>query len=73
MPVEPTVFSDRLIADRDRHSTHATAITHMLEVGYASGVEFRQATASRIVLEAGAGRTRAETNGPDQVAAQTQK
>ena len=69
MPVPAESWSDRLLADRDRHSTNATTLEKMLELGYASTVQFRDATASRIVLEAGSGRTRAETNNPGNTAA----
>jgi hypothetical protein len=64
-------FRDRLMADRDRHSTNATSFEKMLEMQYASNQGFRDATASRIVLEAGSGRTRSETNGPGNTAAPT--
>lgn len=70
MPVPADFWDSRMMADRDRHSTNATTLTNMLEIGYADGKEFRQATAGRIILEAGSGRTRAETNSPDTTAAQ---
>jgi len=59
----------RLKADRDRHSANATSFEKLLEMQYASSANFRDATAGRIVLEAGSGRTRAETNAPDNTAA----
>lgn len=62
-------FQDRLLADRDRHSTNATTFEKVLEMKYASDSGFRDATAARIVLEAGSGRTRGETNGPGNTAA----
>jgi hypothetical protein len=62
-------FRDRLLADRDRHSTNATTFEKVLEMKYASDSGFRDATAARIVLEAGSGRTRGETNGPGNTAA----
>lgn len=73
MAVEMDDFMmSRLKADRDRHSTNATSFEKLLEMQYASSSNFRDATASRIVLEAGSGRTRAETNAPDNTAAQRQ-
>lgn len=62
-------FQDRLLADRDRHSTNATTFEKILEMKYASDSGFRDAAAARIVLEAGSGRTRGETNGPGNTAA----
>lgn len=62
-------FENRLMADRDRHSTNATSYEKLMEMQYAGSQNFRDATASRIVLEAGAGRTRAETNQPAGTAA----
>ena len=63
-------WSDRLAADRDRHSTNATTLEKIIEMQYASSKEFRDASAARIVLEAGSGRTRAETNYPANTSAQ---
>lgn len=63
------LFQDRLLADRDRHSTNATTFEKILEMQYANESAFRSATAARIVLEAGSGRTRGETNGPGNTAA----
>src|SRR5690606_28364291 len=57
-------FNHRMMADRDRHSTNATSYDKPLEMQYAGSKELRGATASRGVLEAGSGRTRAETNAP---------
>lgn len=65
-------FSDLLRADRDRHARNATTMEHYLEMQYVGSKEFRDATAGRIILEAGSGRTRAETNSPTQTAAQNQ-
>lgn len=62
-------FESRLMADRDRHSTNATSFEKMLEMSYIRGQEFRDANAARIVMEAGSGRTRAETNNPGNTAA----
>ena len=59
----------RLIADRDRHSTNATSLEKLLELQYAASIDFRAANAARIVMEAGSGRTRAETNNPENTAA----
>lgn len=69
MAIQEGFWADRMMADRDRHSTNATTLTNLLEIGYADGKEFRQATAGRIILEAGSGRTRAETNNPGNTAA----
>lgn len=63
-------FRDRLYADRDRHSTNATTFEKLQELSYARGQEFRDANAARIVMEAGSGRTRSESNGPNNTAAQ---
>ncbi len=57
-------FQERLIADRDRHSSNATSFEKLLEMDYARSQQFREANAARIVMEAGSGRTRAETNLP---------
>ena len=57
-------FKERLIADRDRHSTNATSFEKLMEMDYARTNTFRDANAARIVMEAGSGRTRAETNLP---------
>ena len=64
------MFKQRLYSHLDRHSANVTSLDKMLDVGYAGTNEFRSATAARIVLEAGSGRTRAETNAPDNTAAQ---
>lgn len=64
------MFRDRLLADRDRHSSNATSFEKVLEMQYAQSMQFRDANAARIVMEAGSGRTRAESNGPDNTAAQ---
>ncbi len=64
------MFKERLLADRDRHSTNATSFEKLQEMSYARGQEFRDANAARIVMEAGSGRTRAESNGPNNTAAQ---
>ena len=63
-------FKSRLMADRDRHSSNATTFEKVLEMGYAASIQFRDANAARIVMEAGSGRTRSESNGPDNTAAQ---
>ena len=70
MPLPADFWADRLAADRDRHSLNATSLEKILELQYAGGKEFRDATAGRIVLEAGSGRTRAETNDPANTSAQ---
>ena len=70
MPDLTGVFLDRLLADRDRHSSNATTFEKVLEMQYAQSMQFRDANAARIVMEAGSGRTRAESNGPDNTAAQ---
>jgi hypothetical protein len=70
MPLPDGFWADRLAADRDRHSTNATSLEKILEMQYAGSKEFRDATAGRIVLEAGSGRTRAETNWPANTSAQ---
>lgn len=72
MAVEPEFFSDLLKADRDRHARNATSFENKLEMQYVGSKEFRDATAGRIILEAGSGRTRAETNNPVQTSAQNQ-
>lgn len=63
-------FRDRLMADRDRHTTNSTTYEKILELDYARSMGFRDANSARIVMEAGSGRTRAESNGPDNTAAQ---
>ena len=63
-------WQERLYADRDRHSTNATTFEKVVEMQYAQSMQFRDANAARIVMEAGSGRTRAESNGPDNTAAQ---
>lgn len=70
MAMPDSFWSDRLAADRDRHSTNATSFEKLMEMQYAGSKEFRDATAGRIVLEAGSGRTRAETNDPANTSAQ---
>jgi hypothetical protein len=62
-------FENRLIADRDRHTGNNTTFDNMLNVSYAASQQFRDANAARIVMEAGSGRTRAETNDPAQTGA----
>jgi len=67
MAIDPAVlghFQERLIADRDRHSSNATSLEKLLELDYSRTQTFRDANAARIVMEAGSGRTRAETNLP---------
>jgi hypothetical protein len=66
----PSFWQERLYADRDRHSTNATSFEKIVEMQYAQSMQFRDANAARIVMEAGSGRTRAESNGPDNTAAQ---
>lgn len=70
--VDPTFFDDLLKADRDRHARNASTMEKFLEMQYVGSKEFRDATAGRIILEAGSGRTRAETNNPAQTSAQNQ-
>ena len=67
--IAPEYWEDRLKADRDRHSLNATTLEKIQELQYVSAKEFRDATAGRIILEAGSGRTRAETNNPGNTAA----
>ena len=69
MAISESFFEDRLKADRDRHSTNATTFEKIQEMQYVNTQQFRDATAARIVLEAGSGRTRAETNQPANTAA----
>lgn len=69
MAIDDSYFEGRLKADRDRHSTNATSLEKVLEMQYVATQQFRDATAARIVLEAGSGRTRAETNSPGNTAA----
>ncbi len=57
-------FNHRLMQDRDRHSTNATSFEKVIEMQYAASKELRDASATRVVLESGSGRTRAETNAP---------
>lgn len=71
MPTQENFFQERLYADRDRHSSNATSFEKVLEMQYAASIEFRNANAARIVMEAGSGRTRSESNGPNNTAAQT--
>lgn len=70
--VDATFFDDLLKADRDRHARNASTMEKFLEMQYVGSKEFRDATAGRIILEAGSGRTRAETNNPAQTSAQNQ-
>lgn len=63
-------FRERMMADRDRHSTNATSYEKLIEMQYAGSKELRDAAASRVVLESGSGRTRAETNAPLSTSAQ---
>ena len=69
MTADQNFFRERLYADRDRHSTNATTFEKVLEMQYAQSMQFRDANAARIVMEAGSGRTRAETNNPGNTAA----
>jgi hypothetical protein len=57
-------LSKRLYGQLDRQSDNSVNFTKILDMQYANSQAFRDATASRIVLEAGSGRTRAETNLP---------
>lgn len=57
-------FKNRLYAGLDRHSENTHTFDNMLQFQYAGSKEFRDANAARIVMEAGSGRTRAETNNP---------
>ena len=72
MAVDAAYFDDLLKADRDRHARNASTMEKFLEMQYVGSKEFRDATAGRIILEAGSGRTRAETNAPTQTSAQNQ-
>ena len=63
-------FKSRLMANLDRHSSNATTFEKVLEMSYAASQQFRDANAARTVMEAGSGRTRSESNGPDNTAAQ---
>jgi hypothetical protein len=67
--IGPSFWQERLYADRDRHSTNATTFEKVVEMQYAQSMQFRDANAARIVMEAGSGRTRSETNGPSNTAA----
>ena len=62
-------FGNRLMADRDRHTSNNTSFDNILNMAYAAGQQFRDANAARIVMEAGSGRTRAEANDPANTAA----
>lgn len=64
-----TFFANRLMADRDRHTANNTSFDNVLNMQYAGAQQFRDANAARIVMEAGSGRTRAETNDPAQTGA----
>jgi hypothetical protein len=52
-----------------RQENSARSFTEMLQHQYASGLTFRDAVAARIALESGSGRTRAETNAPNDTSA----
>ena len=67
--MNPDFFQQRLMANLDRHSNNATTFEKALEFDYLSKQGFRDANAARIVMEAGSGRTRAETNNPGNTAA----
>ena len=72
MAIDPLTlghFQERLIADRDRHSTNATSFEKLMELDYARTNTFRDANAARIVMEAGAGQTRVQTMLPGPTAA----
>lgn len=62
-------FKSLLFASADRHNRNVTTFDNVLQFQYAGTSGFRDATASRIVLEAGSGRTRAETNRPSETSA----
>lgn len=67
--IDQEFFRARLMANLDRHSTNATSFEKALEYQYLGSQGFRDANAARIVMEAGSGRTRAETNNPGNTAA----
>jgi len=54
----------RLYSHMDRHTVNAVTFDKMLDTNYTASEEFRSANSARIVMEAGSGRTRAETNLP---------
>ena len=62
-------FKARMFAQLDRLSDNSVNFTKILDMQYANSQAFRDATASRIVLEAGSGRTRAEANRPHETSA----
>lgn len=68
-PSDYGMFKARMYAQMDRHTANVVSFDKMVDVDYASSNDFRAATAGRIVLEAGSGRTRAETNNPDSTSA----
>ena len=62
-------FKIALYGQQDRAGRNATTFDNILQFQYAGSTGFRDATASRVVLEAGSGRTRAETNRPEETSA----
>lgn len=58
------MFKARLYAHLDRHNENAGTFDNALQTSFLEHKEFRAANAARIVMEAGSGRTRAETNNP---------
>lgn len=66
-------FKINLYAQTDRAGRNAVTFDTILQMQYAGSSGFRDATASRIVLEAGSGRTRAETNNPSETGVGTPK
>lgn len=68
-PADYGAMKLRLYAGLDRHSENCNTFDNMLQFQYAGSNEFRTGVASRIVLESGSGRTRAETNLPSNTSA----
>lgn len=68
-PDDYGAFKMRLFSQMDRHHENAMTFDKIVDTQYAASNSFRDATASRIVLEAGSGRTRAETNRPSETSA----
>ena len=66
-------FKINLYAHLDRAQRNATTFDNILQFQYAGSNGFRDATAGRIVLESGSGRTRAETNNPAETGVGTVK
>jgi len=68
-PEDYGAFKLGLFGQSERANRNATTFDNILQMQYAGSSGFRDATASRIVLEAGSGRTRAETNRPEETSA----